>query len=66
MKAYKITDRNGFCKSQKYEVGNTYKFEGDIELCDRGGHACKEPMDCLNYKDLYESRFFEVDVRGGK
>ena len=38
MKAYKITDKNGMCHDQKYEVGKTYIYDGDIELCQKGYH----------------------------
>ena len=64
MKAYKITDKNGECRGQKYEIGETYTFYRDIVLCRSGYHASRYPQDCLTYHDTSESRFFEVECGG--
>ena len=64
MKAYKITDKDGCCRGFQYEVGKTYKHDGEIKMCDSGFHACRQPMDCLSYQDLYQSRFFKVTMGG--
>jgi len=64
MKAYKIVDKYGRCHNHKYEVGKVYKITDKVELYSRGFHACINPFDCLEYKSLFESRFFEVDMRG--
>jgi len=65
MKAYKITDKNGACKGYQYEVGKTYFHVGEIKLCAAGFHACVNPMDCQRYHDIFQARFFEVEM-GGK
>jgi len=64
MKAYKIVDKYRRCHNHKYEIGKVYKITGKVELFSRGFHACIDPFNCLDYKSLFESRFFEVDMRG--
>ena len=64
MKAYKITDKDGRCFDQKYTVGKTYKYNGSLAMCTSGYHACRKPMDCQNYREIADGRFFEVEMGG--
>jgi len=64
MKAYKITNKYGKCRGHQYEVGKTYKYEGEIEICKSGFHACRNPMDCMKYQDISQARYFEVLLQG--
>jgi hypothetical protein len=63
MKGYKfmqkdMKSRNG---DYKWEIGKWYKEE-NIKLCEKGFHACKEPIETLDY--LYGDKFFIVEGRG--
>ena len=60
MKAYKITDKNMKCQGYQYILGNVHRFDGEIEICKRGFHASKNPMDAMRYHDICGSRFFVV------
>ena len=60
--AYKAFNKDWTCRDFRYVVGKSYKHEGDIELCERGFHACENPLDVLNYYDLTESKFAIVEV----
>ena len=62
--AYKAFDMNMTCRGYKYEVGKTYHHEGPIEACESGFHACENPIDCLNYYDITDSRFAVVEMSG--
>ena len=46
MKAYKGFNRNDngtlSCRDFTYKVGETYKYDGEIELCKGGFHVCHE------------------------
>jgi len=64
MKAYKTTDKSVMCRGHQYEIGETYKYEGEIEICKSGFHACRDPMDCTRYYNICEARFFEVEMGG--
>ena len=57
MKAYKVFNSDWTCRGFQYKVGETYNFDGEIELCGRGFHACENVVDCFNYYPLY--RFFQ-------
>ena len=69
MKAYKGMYRDMICRPDgevefKYEEGKTYREEGDIIPCERGFHACLNPLDCISYYEPHNSIYFEVDIDG--
>ena len=49
MKAYKAFNSDMTCRGSQFKEGETYKIDGDIKLCDRGFHACENPLDVLAY-----------------
>ena len=66
MKAYKGFDANLKCRGFQYEVGKTYE-EPEASLCNKGFHACENPLDALNYYPLInddgkKNRFAEVEL----
>ena len=71
--AYKGFDAGLKCRDFQYEIGKTYKHEGEIVCCpdaddiERGAggfHACLSPFDVWSYYPP-TSRFAEV-VRSGE
>ena len=64
IKSYKAFDKNMRCRDFQYEVGKEYEMDGDIKCCNRGFHACKNPLEVLNYYDMLNSRFAEVEQSG--
>ena len=63
MKVYKATDKNMKCRGFQYELGKTAEVEGDIELCEKGLHACEMPLDVLGYYVPGDgSRYFEAEL----
>ena len=63
MKVYKATDKDMKCRGFQYELGKTAEVEGDIELCERGLHACEMPLDVLGYYAPGDgSRYFEAEL----
>jgi len=64
MKAYKGT-RNGKCRTITYEVGKTYTFEGEIQMCERGFHFCKEMKHVFSYyKFNKDFVMLEIEILG--
>ena len=63
MKAYKGFDKDLKCRGYQYEIGKTYE-EPKAELCKSGFHACKVPLDVLEYYSPANSRYCEVDLVG--
>jgi hypothetical protein len=54
------------CRGFQYEIGKTYKHEGNVVRCAAGGfRACEFPLDVFSYYDPANSRFCEV-IAGGQ
>lgn len=54
------------CRDMEYEVGKKYVFDGEIELCKAGYHACHELWQVLGYyANDGTNVFYEVEC-GGK
>ena len=64
IKSYKAFDKNMQCRNFQYEVGKEYEMDGEIKCCNRGFHACKNPLEVWNYYDMLNSRFAEVEQSG--
>jgi hypothetical protein len=64
IKAYNAFDMNFKCRDFQYEVGKTYHHKGDVSVCASGFHSCTKPLDILNYYDLTNCRFAEVEAWG--
>ena len=63
MKVYKATDKDMKCRGFQYELGKTAEVEGDVELCEKGLHACEMPLDVLGYYAPGDgSRYFEAEL----
>lgn len=48
MKAYKGFDKNMQCRGYQFKEGETY-HENDAKLCNKGFHACENPLDVFGY-----------------
>ena len=64
IKAYKAFDKDFKCRDFQFEVGKTYTHKGRVSICENGFHSCKNPLECLSYYDLCDSRFAEVTISG--
>ena len=61
MKAYKGFNSDMTCRGFQYEEGKTYT-EGKADLCNRGFHACKMPLDVFKFYAPADSVFHEVEL----
>ena len=65
IKGYKVFNPDWTCRGFQYEVGKTYKHEGDIGLCKAGFHFCQKIADCFNYYDFNSNnKVAEVEAVG--
>jgi len=64
MIGYKAFDKNLQCRGFQYEVGKEYKIDGEISVCERGFHACENPLEVFDYYDMLNSRFCKVEQTG--
>ena len=58
--AYKGFDKDFKCRGFQYEVGKEYEEDGAI-CCEKGFHACENPIDVWGYYDILDSRFAIVE-----
>jgi len=61
VKGFKATHNDLTCNNFQYKVGEWYK-EDTAELCRTGFHFCENPLDVLDYYDLCDSKFFEIEA----
>lgn len=64
MKGYKAFNKDMTCRGFQYEENKEYEIEGKPKCCNNGFHFCENPLDTLNYYDLCNSTFAEVEVVG--
>ena len=64
MKGFKGFNKGLVCNNFQYEQGKEYKIDGEIKLYARGFHFCENPLDVLDYYDLCDSEFGEVECLG--
>ena len=64
IKAYKGFNSALRCRGFQYEVGKTYEMDDDIRCCERGFHACGNPLEVLSYYPPSDSRYCEVEQGG--
>lgn len=60
MEGFKGFDKDLKCRDLQYEVGKEAAVDGDIELCKRGIHFCKNPHDIFSYYAPGENNRFAV------
>lgn len=65
VKGYKVFNPDWTCKGFKYELGEIYEYEGEIELCRSGFHFCKKVNDCFySYRFDSNNKVAEVEALG--
>ena len=64
MKGYKAMNEDMTCRGFRYELGKTYEIDGDIKLCEKGFHFCRDIASVFHYYERLESRVFEVETSG--
>src|SRR5574343_531370 len=66
MRDYKMMESDMTCKGFQYEIEKEYSLEGELKMCYKGFHFCKNPFDCLFYYNNIKSdkRLFLVEALG--
>lgn len=63
MIGYKGFDKNFCCQDFQFEVGKTYKHDGELKLCESGFHFCLNPLAVFKfYPPTNGSRYALVEV----
>ena len=65
MKGYKVFNHDWTCRGFQYKVGETYEHKGDISICKKGFHFCREIAKCFNYYDFNpNNKVAEIEALG--
>ncbi|GKX65612.1 DUF7666 domain-containing protein [Inconstantimicrobium mannanitabidum] len=65
IKGFKVFENDWTCREYQYEVGKTFKHEGNIEMCGAGFHFCQKASDCFNYYSFNSNnKVAEVEAVG--
>ena len=64
MIGYKGFDKDLKCKGFQYRVGETYKLDEEIKICECGFHFCNIPTAVFEYYSPADSRFALVEATG--
>ena len=64
MAGYKGFDKDFKCRGMQYTVGETYKFDGAIEICECGFHFCDIPAVVFEYYPPVNSRYALIEATG--
>ena len=62
IKAYKGFKKDMTCRDFQFEEGKEYVYDGEVEVCESGFHACERPLDCFDYYNPAESVYHEVEL----
>jgi hypothetical protein len=63
IRGFKGFDKDLKCRGFQFKVGKEYE-EPEAVICEKGFHFCENPLDVLNYYDLCDSEFAEVESSG--
>ena len=64
VKGFKGFNEDLTCRGFRYEIGKTYKYDGDIALCRSGFHFCRKLKDVHQFYNLKTSRICEIEADG--
>ncbi|MFA5321986.1 MAG: pentapeptide repeat-containing protein, partial [Smithella sp.] len=60
---YKATNSEMKCHGFQYKLGEWYKHDGEIKLCEKGFHFCKYPSGPWSYYSESGTRIFKVEAK---
>ena len=65
MKGYKVFNSDWTCRGFQYKVGETYEHKGEISICRKGFHFCRDIAKCFNYYDFNpNNKVAEIEALG--
>ena len=64
VKGFKGFNEDLTCRGFQYEIGKTYKHNGEVGLCRSGFHFCRKLKDVHNFYNLKTSRICEIEADG--
>ena len=65
IRGYKVFNHDWTCRGFQYKVGETYEHKGNISICERGFHFCRDIAKCFNYYDFNpNNKVAEIEALG--
>jgi hypothetical protein len=64
IKGVKAFNKGLVCLNKQYAENTIFEESGNLELCSNGIHYCENPLDVLDYYNLCDSEFTEIEDLG--
>ena len=65
IRGYKVFNQDWTCRGFQYKVGETYEHKGDISICNKGFHFCRDIAKCFNYYEFNpKNKVAEIEALG--
>ena len=64
IKGYKAFNKGMLCQDFQYAENTEYSIKENPKLCERGFHFCENPLNILDYYNLCDSEFAEIESLG--
>jgi hypothetical protein len=65
VKGFKAFKNDLSCRGHKFKVGESYKINGQLQICGNGFHFCEQLKDVYNYYERsYDTRICMVEAHG--
>ena len=64
IKGYKAFNKGMLCQDFQYAENTEYSIKENPKLCEKGFHFCENPLNILDYYNLCDSEFAEIESLG--
>ena len=64
IKGFKAFNKGLKCRNFQFKENKIFEQSGELTICENGFHFCENPMDVMDYYDITDCEFAEVESLG--